>query len=177
MHLWNDDDVIDGHLTDTLTFTRERFIIHRAQYRDGVFDHDWVSSGTWELSEDGTIIRITEDDHDDDYATPLTVTRSRKSYRWLDDSRDRLIDDTVEWMGTGPRYGRIRARPESSTASPPIGVWTRNIHREEGHVTLAMIINRQRCVRLFYRTQMASVNEPLRSPRRGRWTRTTITSI
>ena len=114
---------IVGYFVDTLTFTRERFIMHRAHYRsDGTFVYYWANSGTWALSGDGTIVRVVEENHDDDDATPEIEVRTPKTYRWEDESRDRLLMTEWDWGG---RLGcRVRARPESDSITARWSVGT-----------------------------------------------------
>ena len=114
---WEDDIVA----TDTLTFTKERFILHRLVYRGGVIDYSYTKSGTWELSGDGTIIRVYDEDHDDDDATPRIETRTPKTYRWADDSRDRLLMTEWDWEGSDwiAEYERV----PNPLPSPPTGTW------------------------------------------------------
>ena len=115
---WEDDLVA----TDTLTFTKERYIFHRAVYRDGVFEWRWTKSGTWELSGNGTIIRVREEDRDDEDATPRIEIRTPKSYRWENDSRDRLFMNEWDWDEADwiAEYERVL----NPVPSPPIGAWT-----------------------------------------------------
>ena len=48
-YTWDESDDRDqGTYVDTLTFTKERYILHRAHYRhDGTFGYSWANSGTW----------------------------------------------------------------------------------------------------------------------------------
>ena len=115
---WDDDVAV----TDTLTFTKDRFIFHRAYYRGGVFDDYGSSSGTWQLSGDGTIIRVIDDDHDGDDATPPIVTRTPKSYRWKDDTRDRLL--MTEWNWVEADWVAEYERVPDALPQHVVGTWT-----------------------------------------------------
>ena len=80
---WYEDDEMVGTFTDTLTFTKSRYILSRAHYRTGIksvdFDDDYA--GSWEAT-DGTIARIWQHNHDDDDDTPDQRTTVRKNYLW-----------------------------------------------------------------------------------------------
>ena len=84
---WDEDDEIVGTYTDTLTFTKSRYILVRSHYRtdSASVDEEWAQSGAWEPMN-GTITRIRQDhDHDDDGDTPEVVSRVRKRYLWSED--------------------------------------------------------------------------------------------
>ena len=124
---FNEDDdegnPIVGYFVDTLTFTRERFILHRAHYRaDGTFVYFLAESGTWEPSGDRTIVRVVEDDHDDDDATPRIIRRIPKSYRWADDMRTGLYMPDWEWEGADDQL--LYERVPNPLPTPPTGTWT-----------------------------------------------------
>ena len=123
----NEDDdegnPIVGYFVDTLTFTRERFIMRRAHYRaDGTLVYFWADSGTWELSGDRTIVRVVEDDHDDDDATPRIIRRIPKSYRWADDMRTGLY--MPEWDSDEADDQLLYERVPNPLPTPPTGTWT-----------------------------------------------------
>lgn len=84
---WYEDDEIIGTFTDTLTFTRSRYILVRTHYMtdSASVEGEWAQSGAWETMN-GTITRIRQDhDHDDDGDTPEVVSRVRKRYLWSED--------------------------------------------------------------------------------------------
>ena len=89
-----DEDSEEQHVrfVDTITFTADRFIQHRAHYRaDGTLDSWWADSGTWEDTEDGFVTRVWLRNHDDDDDTPDVETRVKKRYLWLDSSHNTLL--------------------------------------------------------------------------------------
>ena len=89
---WYGDDGHLGTFVDTLTFTKERYILYRAHYlHDGTFDHPWTPSGTWTPTGSNTVTRIWLDNHDDDDDTPDVRTSISKNYTWGDESRELLL--------------------------------------------------------------------------------------
>ena len=110
---WDDDEII-GTFIDTLTFTSERYIIHRSHYnKDGSFDHRWTHSGTWAESG-GKIQRIWVDDGESFMVN--------KDYHW-GASRDVLF--IQHWADEEPRRGPEFDRFERVTfdATGLLGEW------------------------------------------------------
>ena len=135
-----DEDSEEQHVrfVDTITFTADRFIQHRAHYRaDGTLDSWWADSGTWEDTGDGFVTRVWLHNHDDDDDTPDVETRIKKRYLWKDSSRNTLL--MHHWADHEQRsdknydfdaYTRVQD-PLPSAAIVGTWVWRRN----EGAVT------------------------------------------
>ena len=123
---WEDDDVLVGTFTDTLTFTKSRYILVRSHYRTDSMsvDEEWAQSGTWE-PENGTITRVRQDhDHDDDGETPEVVTSVRKRYVWSEDRTTLCVqpwDDDHENLDSGECHRYQKA--ESLQLPGLYGVW------------------------------------------------------
>lgn len=121
--VWEGDDNI---YTDTLTFTKSRYIMSRSHYRTGSssVDHYWNHSGTWEAM-DRTITRTWPHNHDDDDDTPEERTSVRKNYLW---NEDRTVLCVQHWAHTGEELDNQNCERYQRVASPPptelIGTWT-----------------------------------------------------
>lgn len=112
---WDDDGQIIGKFVYTLTFTTERYILHRAHYStDGTLGDRWAQSGTWKEPEEGSLERTWVDD-----GQTLTVS---KRYHW-GATRDVLY--MHHWLDEDPRTGPEFDRYERVTFDPAvlIGKW------------------------------------------------------
>ena len=123
---WYDDDRMRGTFTDTLTFTKSRYILQRSHYMTGsatVYD-SWTSSGTWK-STDSTVTRIWMHDNDDNDDTPAVLTRVSKTYLWIE---DRSILCLQHWADDRENLGDANCELHRRVASPPptslLGTWT-----------------------------------------------------
>ena len=113
---WGEGDQIVGTFVDTLTFTSERYILHRAHYlADGTLDHRWANSGTWKEPEEGELERIWVDDD----GQTFTV---RKSYHW---GASRNVLYLHHWEDEDPLTDPVFNRYERVTFDPAvlIGKW------------------------------------------------------
>ena len=123
---WYEEDEMVGTFTDTLTFTKSRYILIRSHYRTGStsVDDEWAQSGTWE-AVNGTITRVRQDhDHDDDDETPEMLTRVRKRYLWSEDRTTLCMqpwDDDHENFDDGECHRYQRAA--SLQLAELYGVW------------------------------------------------------
>ena len=141
---WDDEErhIVGGFFVDTLTFTKERYILHRAHYRgDGVIDHEWVPSGTWNRTGKNTVTRTFWHNHDDVDDTPDILTTISKNYVWGDESRELLLmhhwtDDEERTDFSYDAYRRV-ANPIPS----PIGIWHDSDEWDEGPVQFTMAVN------------------------------------
>ena len=139
---WYDDDAHAGSHVDTLTFTKERYILNRAHYRDdGAFDHEWTHSGTWNRTASDTVTRTYWHNHDDDDDTPDILTTITKNYAWGDESRELLLmhhwtDDRQRTDSSYDGYRRV-ANPIPS----PIGIWHGSDGGDEGANRFTMTVN------------------------------------
>ena len=119
-HEWWEDDESLGTFQETLTFTKERYILYRAHYRhDGTFADSWAVSGTW-TSSGNTVTRVWLDDDE----TPARLISVSKNYVWGDDARDLLLmhpwtDDWEQPIGYNLEAYRRVANPLPSI----FGVW------------------------------------------------------
>ena len=112
---WDDDELL-GTFVDTLTFTTERYILHRAHYStEGTFDHRWADSGTWNELGEGSLERIWVGDD----GQTFTVS---KRYHW-GSNRNVLYMD--HWLDESPAIGPVFERYERVTFDPAvlIGKW------------------------------------------------------
>jgi hypothetical protein len=123
---WYDDDRMRGTFTDTLTFTKSRYILQRSHYMTGsttVYD-SWTSSGTWE-STDSTATRIWMHDNDDNDDTPAVLTRVNKTYLW---NEDRSILCLQHWADDRENLDDANCELHRRVPSPPptslLGTWT-----------------------------------------------------
>ncbi|MDE0025443.1 MAG: Ig domain-containing protein, partial [Spirochaetaceae bacterium] len=120
---WEDDDVV-GTYIDTLTFTKSRYILHRAHYRtEGMaFNHADVSAGTWEYT-DTTLTRIWMHNDDDLDETPDVLTRVPKKYLWNDDRTTLCVQ---HWLSDREEFASPQCdRHERVTRVPSLaGMWT-----------------------------------------------------
>ena len=88
---WEDDERL-GTFVDTLTFTTERYILHRAHYStEGTFRDHWAQSGTWNELGEGSLERIWKDAEQTFKVSkrlPLGLQRNVLYMdHWLDESR------------------------------------------------------------------------------------------
>ena len=140
---WYDDDGHVGIQVDTLTFTKDRYILHRAHYRDdGTFDHSWTNSGTWTPAGRNTVTRTYLHNHDDNDDTPERLTSISKNYIWGDESRELLLmhhwmDDEEKTVDSSyDAYGRV-----PNPLPSPLGVWRGTQEWDEGPVEFTMTVN------------------------------------
>jgi hypothetical protein len=141
-YTWDEDDRDQGTFVDTLTFTKERYILHRAHYRhDGTFGYSWANSGTWR-STGSTVTRTWLHNHDDDDDTPERLTSISKNYIWGDESRELLLmhhwmDDEEKTVDSSyDAYGRV-----PNPLPSPLGVWRGTQEWDEGPVEFTMTVN------------------------------------
>ena len=114
---WYEDEII-GTWTDVLTFTESRFILHRSHVSyDGSMRDTWDQTGTWEIS-DREIVRIWNDNHDDNDDTPEVPRRLLKEYAFVGD--DLLIH---HWANDGPTTSFDRMSKVSDHLPDLIGTW------------------------------------------------------
>ena len=142
-HGWYEEHGHAGFYVDTLTFTKERYILYRAHYRDdGVFDHEWTHSGTWNRTGSNTVTRTFWHNHDDDDDTPEILTTISKNYVWGDESRDLLLmhhwsdDQQRTDESTHDAYRRV-----PNPIPSPIGVWRGSEEWDEGPVHFTMTVS------------------------------------
>jgi hypothetical protein len=134
---WGDNNEIMGTFVDTLTFTTERYILHRSHNRpDGTYVDDWSNSGTWE-SSGSTITRIQDDD--DDVATP--DGRWSKHYLWGDEDRTILCMQDWEWQHEEIFTGCMPYDRVLDPIPSPVGVWRGTQQWDIGTVTFIMTVN------------------------------------
>ena len=125
-HEWWDDPGLIGTYTDTLTFTKSRYIHHRPHYRTGnaSVDYEWARSGAWEYT-DTHLTRTWMHNDDDDDESPDVLTSVKKSYLWNDDRTILCVqhwEDSREQLSSSPQCDRH----ERVTSPPPtflFGVW------------------------------------------------------
>lgn len=125
---WYEDDEMVGTFTDTLTFTKSRYVMSRSHYMTGItaVDHYWNHSGSWEAT-DTTITRTWQDDHDDDDDddTPDQRVRVRKNYLW---NEDRTILCVQRWDNPDEELDFRECKWHQGVPSPPpsnlLGTWT-----------------------------------------------------
>ena len=127
---------------DTLTFTKERYILYRAHYlHDGTFDHSWEPSGTWTPTGSNTVTRTWLHNHDDNDDTPERLTSISKNYVWGDESHELLLmhhwEDDEERTG----YDYNLYRRVSNPLPSPLGVWRGTQEWDEGPVEFTMTVN------------------------------------
>ena len=102
---WNEDDELLGTWVDTLTLTKDRFILHRSHFSfDGALRGTWHQRGTWEIT-DREVVRIWYEDDNDDDDTPRILIRLPKEYVLIGDellinhwASDRPDDDGFDRM-------------------------------------------------------------------------------
>ena len=99
------------------------------------------------MSGDGTIVRVVEEDHDQDDTTPPIETRTPKTYRW-DESRDRLL--MTEWDYVEADWTVEYERVPNPIPSPPVGQWVREPDNPEEETTLWLTVRADGT--LFYRS-------------------------
>ena len=123
---WYDDGRMLGTFTDTLTFTKSRYILQRSHYMTGntsVYS-DWIHSGRWESTEN-TVTRIWMHDHDDNDETPEVLTRVRKNYLW---NEGRATLCMQHWADDQERVDQSDCDSYERVTSPPpaelLGKWT-----------------------------------------------------
>ena len=123
---WYDDGRMRGTFTDTLTFTKSRYILQRSHYMTGSATayEPWANSGTWE-STDSTATRIWMHNHDDNDDTPEVLTRVSKTYLW---NEDRSILCMQHWDDDRENLDNANCELHRRVASPPptslLGTWT-----------------------------------------------------
>ena len=141
---WHGDDEVPGYYVDTLTFTRNRYILARAHYfLDGTLDHVWNPSGGWSEADASTLTRVWEGDHDDRDDTPPVMMSVAKPYLWADEARNLLLmhhwmDDEEQQLTRGglELYRRV-ADPLPSGLT---GVWQATDEWDAGPVVIEMTI-------------------------------------
>ena len=134
---WYEDDGHVGTFVDTLTFTKERYILYRAHYRDdGTFNHQWTHSGTWTPAGRNTVTRIYLHNHDDNDDTSEILTSISKNYGWGDDSRDLLL--MHHWPEDSERTEYDAYRRVPNPLPSPLGVWRGT--EDDGHTEFTMTV-------------------------------------
>ena len=125
---WYEDDRMVGTYTDTLTFTKSRYILSRSYYRTGetATADTWDHGGSWEDDPTGrTLTRIWYHNHDDDDETPDRLTRVRKNYVW---NVDRTVLCVEHWADDREHLDSSNCELYRRVASPPpaglLGEWT-----------------------------------------------------
>ena len=126
---------------ETLTFTKERYILNRAHYRDdGVLDHEWANSGTWNRTGSNTVTRTFWRNDDDDDDTTDVLTTISKHFVWGDESRQLLLihhwDDEEE--RTEPDYDAYRR--VTNPIPSPIGTWRGTDEWDQGPVVYTIMV-------------------------------------
>ena len=129
MSEWEEDGRLVGTFTDTLTFTKSRYILNRSFYRTGETSTEdtWDHGGSWEAT-DRTITRIWQHNHDDDDETPEQLTRVQKNYLW---NEDRTVLCVEHWTDDrehldSPQcelYRRVASRPPAELLGEWTGIW------------------------------------------------------
>ena len=114
---WYENDRVVGTYTDTLTFTKSRYILQRSHYMTGntsLYD-DWTRSGGWKSTE-STVTRIWMHDHDDNNDTPDVLTRVPKNYLW-NEGRTTLC--MQHWADDQERVDQPKCDSYERVTSPP----------------------------------------------------------
>ena len=140
---WYDDYGHAGIHVDTLTFTKERYILYRAHYRDdGVLDHEWANSGTWNRTGTNTVTRTYWHNHDEVDDTPEILTTISKNFVWGDESRQLLLmhhwadDEERTELGGHDAYRRV-----TNPIPSPIGIWRGSEEWDQGSVQFTMTVD------------------------------------
>ena len=137
-----EEDGRSGIAVDTLTFTKERYILYRAHYLDdGTFNYSWADSGTWTPTGSNTVTRTWFHNHDGNNDTPDVRTSISKNYVWGDESRELLLmhhwkhDDerTNHWYN---QYRRV-----SNPLPSLLGVWRGTTEWDADPVEFTMTVN------------------------------------
>ena len=122
---WYEEDEMVGTFTDTLTFTKSRYIVSRSHYRNesASVDHYWNHGGSWEAT-DSTITRIWQHNHDDDDDTPEQRARVRKNYLW---NENRTVLCLQHWADEREHLDSPNCELHPRVVSPPptelLGRW------------------------------------------------------
>lgn len=137
---WEEDDRIVGTYTDTLTFTKNRYIQNRSFYRTGETSTEdtWVHGGSWEANPtDRTLTRIWYHNHDDDDETPDRLTKVRKNYLW---NVDRTVLCVEHWAADREHLDSSNCELYRRVASPPpaglLGEWTGIGHDDNWNIVI-----------------------------------------
>ena len=111
---WRQEDVVVGSEVHVLTFTKDRWIQHRARiFASGERFEQWARSGTWSVNDDIVTRTWVDRDYED-----ARLRHVDKSYRI--DGDVLLIDRWIAHNTVGEQWSYLRVTPDLMI----VGTWS-----------------------------------------------------